>query len=145
MEIFGYGLLILVGLSSGVVVAGAVFAFITIIGLVPRLAQKTRTQGHIKIYETAIIAGGIFGTMAGIFNMHIPIGSILAALIGLCVGVFYGVLAMSLAETLDVIPILTRRIRIQQGMFFFIMAIAFGKMTGALLYALIPGFYNPGG
>lgn len=145
MEIFRYVVPIFIAFGSGIVVSGAVVAFITIIGLVPRLAQKTKTQNHIKIYESAIISGGIFGTVAGPFNLRLPIGVPFVVLIALSIGIFYGTLAMSLAETLNVIPILSRRARIQQGMFYFVIAIAFGKLAGALLYALVPGFYTPGG
>ena len=145
MEIFRYAVLILIGFASGTVVSGAVFAFITAIGVVPRLAQKTQTQSYVKWYESAIVAGGIFGTAAGLFNLYIPIGGVLIAVFGLSIGIFYGVLAMSLAEVLNVIPILSRRGRLQRGMFFFVLAIALGKLTGSLLHALVPGFYSPGG
>ena len=145
MEILKYALLILIGFGSGLVISGAVFAFITAIGVVPRLAQKTGTQKNVRFYEMAIVAGGIFGTVAGLFNFHIPIGGILVVVFAYAIGTFYGVLAMSLAEVLNVIPILSRRGRIQRGMFYFVLAIALGKLTGSLLYAFIPGFYNPGG
>ena len=145
MQIVRYVLPIFISFGSGVVISGAVFAFITAIGVVPRLAQKTQTKEYARWYESSIILGGIFGTLASLFNMYIPVGSLFVILIGMCVGVFYGVLAMSLAEVLNVIPILSRRGRLQQGMFFFILAIALGKLTGSLLYALVPGFYSPGG
>ena len=145
MDVLRSVLLILIGFSSGLVISGAVFAFITIIGVVPRLAQKTQTQGYIKWYETAIVAGGLFGSLAGMFNLYLPIGSVTVAIFGLGIGIFFGVLAMSLAEVLNAMPILARRVRIQRGMFYFVLAIAIGKFTGSILYALIPGFYNPGG
>lgn len=145
MEILSYALLILISFSAGLVVSGAVFAFITAIGVVPRLAQKTRTQGYIKWYESAIVAGGILGTVFGLFNPYFPVGGVIVAVIGMAIGIFYGVLAMSLAEVLNVIPIMARRGRLQKGMFYFVLAIAFGKLMGSLLYAFIPGFYNPGG
>ena len=53
--------LAVIGLSSGTVVAGGIFAFIAIIGVVPRLAQKTKTEKYIMIYEDAITLGGILG------------------------------------------------------------------------------------
>lgn len=144
MEIIKHLLSIAIGLSTGVLVAGAVFAFITIIGAVPRLAQKTKTERYIKTYETAIVLGGIFGTATGVVNFTIPIGNIAVVVVSVANGIFFGVLAMSLAEVLNVIPILTRRGRIQQGMFFFVMAIALGKLVGALLYFILPGFFDPG-
>lgn len=134
--------IIIIGFGSGVVIAGAVFAFIAIIGIVPRLAQKTQTEKYIKLYEEAIIIGGIFGTSTMIIDYYMPIGKIAVIFLSICVGIFYGCLAVSLAEVLDVIPILTRRGRIKKGMTYFITAIAFGKLLGSLLYYFIPGFYN---
>jgi len=132
----------LVGFSSGMVIAGAVFAFISVIGVVPRLAQKTGTQEYVKLYEEAITAGGICGALASlsIFSPRVPVGLLGAAVFSLLVGIFYGCLAISLAEVLKVIPILTRRTHIQQGMFFFICAIALGKLAGSVVYYVIPGF-----
>ena len=142
MDTLMYVVLVILGLGSGIVVSGAVFAFITVVGVVPRFAQKTQTTENIKIYESAIIAGGIFGTLAGAMQFTVPLGNLALIVIGLSVGVFYGSLAMSLAEVLNVIPILTRRGRIQHGMFYIVLAIALGKMVGALLYFLIPGFFD---
>jgi len=133
--------LILMGFSSGLVIAGAVFAFIAIIGIVPRLAQKTGTQRYIKLYEEAIIWGGILGASTIMFDYRLSIGAIPVALLALCVGIFFGCLAVSLAEVLDVIPVLTRRARLQQGMAAFMLAIAIGKMAGSLLYYFVPGFF----
>lgn len=135
---------VLIGAGTGVVVSGAVFAFITIVGVVPRLAQKTKTERQTKVYESAIIGGGIFGTLTGVINFNLPIGSVSVVVISLANGIFFGALAMSLAEVLNVIPILTRRGRLQHGMMYFVLAIAFGKLVGALLYFLVSGFYDAG-
>jgi len=141
------------GFGSGVVVSAAVFAFITAIGVVTRLAQKTGTRRQVRLYESAISVGGIFGALAGFLSFLFPLGMAAPALlvvVGLATGVFYGVLVMSLAETLNVMPILMRRTGLagslqgRRGLFLFVVAIALGKMAGALLYALVPGFYSPG-
>ncbi len=134
--------LILMGFGGGVVIAGAVFAFIAIIGIVPRLAQKTNTEKYIKFYEEAIIWGGIFGTSTMLIDYYIPVGSFVVLLFSLCIGIFYGCLAVSLAEILDVVPILSRRGRIKEGMMYFVFSIAFGKMVGSLLYYFVPGFFT---
>ena len=144
MEALKYFVAVLIGLGSGLVVSGAVFAFITIVGIVPRLAQKTHTERHVRVYESAIVLGGIFGTLTGVVRFTLPIGSVPVAVLSLANGVFFGALAMSLAEVLNVIPILTRRGRLQQGMFYFVLAIALGKLVGALLYFLMSGFYDAG-
>ena len=137
---------VIIGFGSGVVISGAVFAFIAIIGLVPRLAYKTGTQKSVRVYEEALIAGGIIGAVAGFknFSFGLPFNFFVIALViilGLCIGIFVGCLSMSLVEVLDVLPILTRRLRIKRGLAFFILAFALGKLMGSLLYFLIPGFY----
>jgi len=134
---------ILLGFASGLVIAGAVFAFITIVGVVPRLAQKTKTERNVRVYETAIVLGGIFGTAVSFWGLTVPIGAFFVVVLSLANGIFFGVLAMSLAEVLNVIPILVRRTRLQHGMFYFVMAIALGKLLGALLYFLKQGFHTP--
>jgi len=144
MEMIKHMASILVGFGSGLVVSGAVFAFITVVGVVPQIATKTRTTESIKLYESAIVLGGIFGTVAGVARFTIPIGALGIVPLSLANGIFFGVLAMALAEVLNVIPILTRRGRIQRGMFVFVLAIALGKMLGSLLYFLVPGFYDAG-
>ena len=133
-----------IGFGGGMVIAGAVFAFITVVGLVSRLAQKTSTQRYCRVYETAIVVGGIFGTVAGFFRFSLPVGSAIVVMVSLCIGIFFGCLAMSLAEVLNVMPILTRRGRVKEGIFFFVLAIALGKLIGSLLYFLVPGFFDMG-
>jgi len=135
-------LLVLLGFGSGTVISGAVFALISILGVVPRLAQKTGTKQYIRLYEEAIIFGGILGCIAGFFEISMPIHWIFVIILAFCTGIFYGCLAVSLAEVLDVIPILTRRTKLGKGMFFFIIAIALGKLSGSIIYYIIPGFFK---
>lgn len=130
------------GFSSGVVISGAVFAFITAIGVVPRIAEKTVTVESVRIYEESIMFGGMVGTLIMFFEFHLPIGKVVTAFFSFCGGIFFGALAMSLAEVLDVIPILTRRGKVEHGIYYFILAIAIGKLMGSLMYYLIPGFFT---
>lgn len=133
--------LIMIGLGTGIVISGAVFAFIAVIGVVPRLADKTGTQRYIKFYEEAIILGGIFGSATMVCHMYIPIGQLGAAVYAFLTGIFYGCLAVSLAEVLNVVPVLARRMRVRTGIQWFITAIALGKLVGSVLYYFVSGFY----
>ena len=67
MAIAKYIVFSLLGFGGGIVISGAVFAFIAIIGVVPRLAQKSHTEKYIKLYEEAIIWGGILGASCLLF------------------------------------------------------------------------------
>ncbi len=141
MTAIKFFLTILMGLGSGLVISGAVFAFIAIIGVVPRIAQKTKTENHIKTYETGIILGGIWGTSCLMLDYRLPIGTPAVVIYMFLVGIFYGCLAFSLAEVLNVIPVLTRRGNLKRGLKYFITALALGKMLGSILYYSVPGFF----
>jgi stage V sporulation protein AB len=134
---------VLIGFGSGLVISGAIFAFIAAVGLVPRVVQKTKTKSMIKYYETVMTFGGVLGGAAGFWDFRLPKVSAAAVLFSFGVGAFTGCLAASLAEVINVIPILSRRAKIERGLFFFILALALGKMCGALLYYRVGGFYKP--
>ncbi len=136
--------LVFFGLSAGSIIAAGVFAFLAIIGVFPRLIGKTRTKAHILLYETVIILGGTAGNAVDLFRFHPDAGGTSAlsgglvhaalAAIGLAVGVFVGCLIMSLAETLKTLPVISRRIRLTEGLQWLVLGIAAGKCLGALLY-----------
>lgn len=133
--------LIFFGISSGVLVAAGTFAFIAAIGIVPRMAKRTQTQRHIRIYEDAITLGGVFGTTAMFMDYRFPDVPFLVGAYALCTGIFVGVLAMALTEVLNVVPIMLRRARLTKGLQWLILAFALGKVFGSLAYFLIDGFY----
>ena len=142
MNLFFQILVAVMGFSAGGSVAAGIFAFISAIGIVPRMAKKTGTQKYIPFYEDAITIGGIFGTTTMFIHYYLPIGSVLVAFLAFTNGIFIGCLAIALAEVLNVIPIFLRRSRITAGIPILICAIAFGKMLGSLLYFVIEGFYD---
>ena len=141
MDMFKNIVLAIMGFSSGAIVAGGIFAFIAVIGVVPRFAQITGTQNKIKIYEDAIILGGILGSIETFTDFTLPVGNFFAIIIALSIGIFIGSLAVSLAEVIDVMPIFMRRARLTKGLSIFISAIAAGKLLGSLAYFMLPNFY----
>lgn len=125
-------LLIIIGVSGGAVIAAGIFAFITMIGVFPRLASRTNTSIYIYQYETAIITGGIAGNLITVFKPEIPIiGTVGLILFGVFSGIYVGCLAMALAENLKVMPVLVQRTGLKQGMPWIIAALAFGKAMGS--------------
>ncbi|WP_312496337.1 stage V sporulation protein AB [Anaerosporobacter sp.] len=126
-----YCLLAIIGFAGGLVVAAGVFAFITLLGVLNRLASKTNTAKHILLYENMVILGGILGNTWYIYQWDIPLGIIGLILFGLFSGIFVGCQAMALAEVLDVIPIFAKRIKIKYGMPYIVASIAIGKAVGA--------------
>lgn len=125
-------LLCIIGLSGGFIAGSGIFAFITMIGIFPRLADRTNTADHIKLYENAIIWGGSLGNLIIVFGLRCPLGEPLLLLYGLFSGIYVGCVAMTIAEALKVIPILVDRVRLKYGFAFMVLAIALGKSLGTL-------------
>ncbi len=123
-----------VGAAAGAVTAAGVFALITVIGIIPRMAGKTGTAKWISVYEWAVVLGGIFGNLVDLFHIPKGGGTVLLLLFGLGSGTFVSCLIMSLAEVMDVFPVMCRRIRLQTGIAFLVLSLALGKMAGALLF-----------
>ena len=125
---------VLVGVSAGAAASAGVFALITVIGILTRWAGYTRTARHVSLYEWSVILGGTVGNLIFLLQPSLPGKEILEAAAGLFMGIFVGGLIMSLAEVLDVFPILLRRGRIQSGIPWMVLSIGIGKMLGAYLY-----------
>ena len=133
--------LVFFGVSSGLLVSAGVFAFIAAIGIVPRMAWRTKTGHFIRFYEDMIVLGGVWGTTAMFVDYRLPSWDWAILAVSLLEGVFVGVLAMALTEVLNVMPILMRRTRLTKGLRWIIPAFALGKVAGSLIYYLIDGFY----
>ena len=132
MQIIQTILLSIIGFSGGLAVAGGVFAFISVLGIIPRLADRLGLASHIYQMETVVAIGGIAGSFMTVFQIHLGIGIIGLAIFGLFAGVFVGSLAMALAETLKVIPVLCQRTKLRMGIPVLISVLGFGKALGSL-------------
>ena len=136
-----YVLAVTVGLGSGFVIGVSTAAFLVITKLVNRVADKTRTKDKLNIYEMALLLGGIAAVFMTFWEPRIPLGGFMAGFIGLMAGIFTGILAASLAEILKVIPVFTRRAKVADGLFWFVIALAGGKVCGTLVFYLMQGFH----
>ncbi|GAB5614377.1 hypothetical protein JCM37172_14820 [Faecalimonas hominis] len=127
-------LLALIGLSAGVTVAGGLFSFVVSLGVVSDFADRTHTGNHILLYETSVALGGILGNILFIYQIPVPIGTVILMLFGIFAGIFVGCWSMALAEILNVFPIFIRRVKVLKGIPYIILSIALGKGIGACLF-----------
>ncbi|HKM33904.1 MAG TPA: stage V sporulation protein AB [Lachnospiraceae bacterium] len=149
-----YLLLIVSGFSFGSVASAGVFTVLVAVGIIPRFAGKTHTSKKVLLYEDMVIAGTIVGCVLSIFeryfhfgdmlkNLGVPDqvitigGTIIVVLFGLAAGMFIGCLALAIAEMLDSIPILARRVSFRHGLGVAVCAIAAGKFAGSILYYIL--------
>lgn len=134
-----YILLILSGLAAGFVTAAAYVAFISMLGIFPKIAAKTKTAGECILYENCLIIGILISTLlqfftsfssAGFQEGTLPptaIGFLLLALIGLFGGIYIGFLIGGLSEVLNVIPTYARIAHIKKNISYTIYFLALGK------------------
>lgn len=129
-------LLGVIGFASVAVIAGGLFSFLIGLGLVSIFADRTHTGRQILLYEDSIVLGGILFNIFYLYQVRIPGGSVLLAVLGIFSGIFVGCWAMALADILNVFPIFIRRLKIVKTIPYIIMGLSLGKTAGALLYFL---------
>ncbi|MFU0828176.1 MAG: Stage V sporulation protein AB [Lachnoclostridium sp.] len=133
---YSYIFLAMIGLTAGFVVAAGIYAFITLIGVLTRLAIRTNTANRIHLYEDLVVLGTAMGNIILLFEVKIPFGIVGLIVFGLFSGGFVGCLAIALEEVLQVFPVLTYRIRLKVGIPFIVLCLAIGKALGAF-YQLV--------
>lgn len=126
--------LAIIGLSSGVLVAGGLFGFIVSLGVISDFADRTHTGSKVRLYERALAFGGSLGNIIYLYQIPVHLGSWFLAIFGIFAGVFVGGWAMALAETLNVFPIFMRRAKLVEGISYLILSIALGKGIGSIIY-----------
>ncbi|MGM0846026.1 MAG: stage V sporulation protein AB [Bacillota bacterium] len=129
-------ILCFVGLAGGLAVGSGLVAFLTVLGIIPRLTQLTKTMKMIHFYEWAVVSGAIIGSVFSLNEFTLLFWPVVLAPIGLLSGIFVGMLAAALTEVLNVLPILTKRIGIRDRIITLLMAIVFGKVVGSLFHWL---------
>ena len=126
-----------VGISFGTAVAAGLFAFITTVGVVTRLAAGTKTARHVMFYESVAIVGVTVANLVHLFQWEFVAGTVFRAVCGLFFGVFVGCLAAALAEVVNVFPVMTRRIKLKEGMAYLVLAFALGKGFGSWYHLIL--------
>ncbi|AKL94962.1 stage V sporulation protein AB [Clostridium aceticum] len=132
-----YIIIPLIGFSNGIVVGSGIVALITLLDIVPRLGQLTKTYKFTVAYQNAIIGGATIAAFLSLINKGINTGAIFVILIGFAMGTFVGLLASALAEVMNVIPVLIRRFKIEEYVFYIVYSLILGKTIGSFIHWLI--------
>lgn len=120
------------GLASGLAVGSGFVAFLTVLGVIPRLTQLSKTKRMIQHYEWAVVIGALTGVLASLRDPFLGISAYFLIPLGVTDGIFVGMLAAALTEVLNVLPILAKRIRLDGKIILLIMAIVLGKIFGSI-------------
>ena len=128
-----------VSFACGIAVSAGTFAFILVIGVVPRMIRKMNLADKVICFENMIVlcvlTEAVFSIIEGEARLPVAwIGHLLLGIYGFVAGMFVGCIAVALAEILNTFPILFRRLYINRGLSFVMIAMAFGKTIGSLYY-----------
>ena len=98
-------------------VGAGVFAFFTVLGVVTRVMDIGKTQRYKSLYKGVILFGSLLSTCIYMFESGTKASKGWLVLLGLFMGIFVGMVTSALAETLDVIPLLSNRIGINKRIY----------------------------
>jgi stage V sporulation protein AB len=127
-------LILFIGLAGGLAVGAGLVAFLTVLGIIPRITQLTKTVRYIQAYEWGIVAGAVSGGIVSLRDYGFGLSSYWLIPLGLLCGAFIGMLAAALTEVLNVLPILSKRMGIFERIVILLMAIVLGKVMGSLFH-----------
>lgn len=124
---------IIIGFSSGVLVGSAFVALLVVLGVIPRMVQLMRHRRFISYLMTALLLGVFSGSFFTFSEMSTDYFRPVLLFWGLFQGIFNGMLAAALVEVLNVFPLLSRRLRLENYMLVLLTALVFGKVIGSLI------------
>lgn len=134
---------IFIGFGSGLMVGSGYVAFLTVLGIIPRLVQLSKSYTYLHYYQWCVILGALIGTFFTFTTMTFRFPLIITSIWGLFQGVFVGMLAAGLTEALNVFPILMKRLGIDKELLWLLMAIVLGKVIGSTFQWVIFVDYMP--
>lgn len=132
-----YAFVAFLGFANGVIVGSGLVALLSLLNVIPRLAQITNTYDKISLYENIIIISSTIAAITSLLGIGINLGKIVVVIVGLFIGIFVGLLASALAEVLNVIPVIMRRFRLDGYMVPVVYSMLFGKVLGSFLNWLV--------
>ena len=134
-----------VAFLAGIGVSAGTFAFILVIGVVPRIMGRMEIKDVVLI-ENVIVLGVVLGNISSTFEVIVynsnfqymdVLGHAVMILYGISTGVFVGCISVALAEILHTFPILFRRFNLNKGLKLVIFSMAIGKVVGCIYYFLL--------
>ena len=130
---------------AGSPVSAGTFAFIIVIGIMPRILRKSKMR-DVLFLENVIIAGVIAGNLLSLwdkklFTFPYLVGHLIVVVYGVCTGMFVGCMSVALAEILHTFPIIFRRTKLKIGLSAVVYAMAAGKLLGSLFY-FVMGYFR---
>lgn len=132
----------IVGFSEGIIIGSALVAFLLVLKIIPRLIRFGSCNQYTRVYQALVTLGVITATYFQFYAWQLPqiyiFNHVLTVLIGFIFGIFVGLIAAALTETLKALPILSRRVGLEDKIKVLLFVIILGKVVGSLIYWFHP-------
>ena len=107
--------------ACGIAVSAGTFAFLLVIGVIPRMIKRCNFGERILMVENTVILGVLTGAVFSVveWKAQLPypwLAHVILGAYGTAAGIFVGCIAVALAEILNTFPILFRRLYINRGL-----------------------------
>lgn len=132
-----YTIVPLVGFSNGIIVGAGVVALLSVLDIIPRFVQLSKTYNNTNLYEDVIILAAVLASIISLTGIEINLGKLTVVVFGFSMGIFIGLLASALAEVLNVMPVVIRRFRLDGYIIFVVYSLIIGKVLGSFLNWLV--------
>ena len=100
----------LLGFAGGLGVGSALAALLIVLDFIPRLAQLAFAYRKSIWFETAVVSGAVFWSLADFLEWRLWLPKIVSMIIiGTFDGIFVGMLGAALTEVMNVLPIIAKR------------------------------------
>lgn len=129
-------LLMLIALSGGITAGSAAAAFLALLEVIPRLMQISDTRNYIKLYQGVLTFGFVLFTLIYFTEFHLNLSKYVAIPSGFLYGMFIGIFSSALAEVLNVIPVLAKKLKLRDNLVYVIYTLMAGKVIGSIFYWL---------
>lgn len=127
----------LIGLSTGITIGSAAAAFFTLLNFISRMIQVMNAKKRINLYQNSVVLGATICSLMYFFHMSLKLYKIFSSLISLVMGIFVGMFSSALAEVLNVMPVLSKKLKVKHKLKYIKISLLFGKVLGALWYWLV--------
>lgn len=133
-------LTLLVGFAGGLAVGASVTAFFTVLGVTAHIVKWSKSKDFILVYEICFMLGALFSCWIYFSDITIKYLEFLTIPLGFLFGIFIGMIAAALTETLDIISIAANKLKIANWIYLIVIVVLLGKVVGSLVFFLVPEF-----
>ncbi len=127
-------LLVIIAFGGGVTAGSAAAAFLALLEVIPRLMQISDTRDYIKLYQGVLTFGFVLFTLIYFSDFHLSLSKYITIPAGFLYGMFIGIFASALAEVLNVIPVLAKKLKLRDYLTYVIYTLMAGKVVGSMFY-----------